>query len=212
MPAGTKYASDSILQACHVLRDYFRIHKPMEVSTGLHVHLGHKHGWNLLHLKRFATLWSMAEDALIHVHRKDRGSEYMQAWCASMRHRSKLAMALFSEHEIVRAVCSTCLPTTAPDTKRRYEEMMETHMPTWRLSEDDLEFVSRIWQYESLDLLCNALRGGASLRAARSGIASSCRPAVRIRITGDKRSEDAKGGAPQTIEVRTMHGTLDGIQ
>lgn len=78
--AGNTSTYENIRKVCGVLRDELRIHKPMEVSTGLHVHMGHKHGWTLLHLKKFVTLWSLIEHTLIYTHRKDRGSERMEKW------------------------------------------------------------------------------------------------------------------------------------
>jgi hypothetical protein len=44
-------AKQAVRDACGALRDKLRIHKPMEVSSGLHVHLGHTKGWILPQLK-----------------------------------------------------------------------------------------------------------------------------------------------------------------
>lgn len=80
LPARSEKTYENIRKVCGILRDHLRIHKPMEVSTGLHVHMGHLHGWNLLQLKKFVTLWSLVEDTLIHAHRRDRGSPRMAQW------------------------------------------------------------------------------------------------------------------------------------
>ena len=44
-------AKQALRDACGSLRDKLRIHKPMQVSSGLHVHLGHTKGWVLPQLK-----------------------------------------------------------------------------------------------------------------------------------------------------------------
>ncbi|KAJ8132617.1 hypothetical protein O1611_g1007 [Lasiodiplodia mahajangana] len=89
---GDERARESIRLACGTIRDAFRCHKPMEVSTGLHVHLGHTKGWTLLQAKRFATLWFVAERTIFSLHRKDRGLD--QKWCANMGFGSLLWKAL----------------------------------------------------------------------------------------------------------------------
>ncbi|KAI1330862.1 putative amidoligase enzyme-domain-containing protein [Xylariaceae sp. FL0255] len=96
LPQGDERTRQSIRTACGALRDYFRIHKPMHVSTGLHVHVGHSKGWSLQQLKRFASLWYLAEDTIYHMQRRDRGED--RKWCARMADQSRLAKALYNAH------------------------------------------------------------------------------------------------------------------
>jgi hypothetical protein len=51
LPTGDERAREAVRAACGSLRDALRCHKPMEVSSGLHIHLGHTKGWNLFQLK-----------------------------------------------------------------------------------------------------------------------------------------------------------------
>ncbi|RWA04016.1 hypothetical protein EKO27_g11089 [Xylaria grammica] len=74
-PMKDERSREAIRVACGALRDSLRCHKPMEVSTGLHVHLGHTKGWTLFQAKRFATLWSLTENTLLRLHRKDRDAD-----------------------------------------------------------------------------------------------------------------------------------------
>jgi hypothetical protein len=75
LPMGSEKARQAVRDACGSLRDALRCHKPMEVSTGLHIHLGHTKGWTLFQLKRFASLWFLTEETILHLHRKDRGND-----------------------------------------------------------------------------------------------------------------------------------------
>ncbi|KAI1134411.1 hypothetical protein F5Y05DRAFT_422713 [Hypoxylon sp. FL0543] len=215
MPAASLRTYRAIELACFTLRNYLRIHKPMEYSTGFHVHMGHKHGWNLLQLKRFATLWFLIEGVLIHLHRKDRESKYMDAWIAKMGQGTKLAQTLWHPDPEIRLKVH-CLPQTAPETRARNEAEMQRNVDMESLSPRREEFIRNVWQYTRIDDLADAMSGGYSKK--HEGFV---RPAVRMRVTGHKKTdlpntltETNKQGPPkatntQTVEVRTMHGTVD---
>ncbi|KAI2470995.1 hypothetical protein F4781DRAFT_388390 [Annulohypoxylon bovei var. microspora] len=203
LPDDKESTAETIRRACAALRNYFRCHKPMEVSTGLHVHLGHKHGWNLYQIKRFATIWIMVEPILIHIHRKDRGSPRMQEWCGYMGTNSKLAKYLQTTLQIERKE-NECVPRVTPESKARSIQTMAEHVIVASLTKEQKEFLEYAWSYPSLDDLIDALFGGFILSNG-----GSVEPAARIRITGNKESKPAVYYYPQTIEIRTMHGTLD---
>ncbi|KAL7627771.1 hypothetical protein AAE478_001966 [Parahypoxylon ruwenzoriense] len=198
LPANNEITFETIRKACSSLRNRLRIHKPMEVSSGLHVHLGHKHGWNLLHIKRFVTLWAAVEETLIYLHRKDRGAERMRAWCGPLAEVTRLACYHTAQTEGERRMCADFLPRTAPETEKRNKRIMAEHIPMEHLHPDEAEFFTDVWKYTTLDELCSALHG-----------ISYYRPTARIRISGEKVSAESKEFIPQTIEIRTMHGTLD---
>ncbi|KAI0830992.1 hypothetical protein F5Y06DRAFT_307821 [Hypoxylon sp. FL0890] len=215
LPADSDETARIIERACRTLRTNFRIHKPMEYSTGFHVHLGHQHGWNLLQLKRFATLWFLMERVLIHIHRKDRESEYMDPWMAKFGEGTKLAQSLWHPNAHVRRLVH-CLPQTAPRTRARNEAEMERHVVTESLSPRQEEFIRNVWLYTRIDDLGDAMAGGYSLKY--EGL---MRSAVRMRVTGHKKTntpntrhdvnlhDPSKARNAQTLEVRTMHGTVD---
>lgn len=216
LAAASEKTARIIENACRVLRSNFRIHKPMEYSSGFHVHLGHKHGWNLLQLKRFATLWFLIERVLIHIHRKDRESEYMDIWMAKFGEGTALAQALWHPEAETRRSMSYYLPKTGPRTRQRNEEEMERHVSRGNLTARQDEFIRAIWLYTKIDDLAEAMRGGHSQE--HGGL---MRAAVRMRVSGHKKtdipnsrddantSDASKARNAQTLEVRTMHGTLD---
>ncbi|KAI5868351.1 hypothetical protein GGS23DRAFT_592130 [Durotheca rogersii] len=198
LPVGTEVTAETIRRACASLRNRFRIHKPMERSTGFHVHLGHKHGWNLLHLKRFITLWLLIETTLVRIHRKDRGSDYMKIWCGPLTETTRLARYHGATNNIEREIFEDYVPRTAPYARNRNQQRMRAHVPMHLLEEKLADFVNHVWLYTSIDSIVDAFSGAASMR-----------PGVRIRISGNKVSQRPGSGLPQTIEVRTMQGTLD---
>ncbi|KAI0490029.1 hypothetical protein F4859DRAFT_463289 [Xylaria cf. heliscus] len=75
LPLGEEQARQAIRDACGSLRNSLRCHKPMQVSTGLHIHLGHTQGWTLFQAKRFASFWFLAEKTLLSLHRIDRDQD-----------------------------------------------------------------------------------------------------------------------------------------
>ncbi|KAK5634783.1 hypothetical protein RRF57_010496 [Xylaria bambusicola] len=72
LPMRDERSYEAVRVACGALRDALRCHKPMEVSTGLHIHLGHTHGWTLFQAKRFGAFWLLAETIILRLHRRDR--------------------------------------------------------------------------------------------------------------------------------------------
>ncbi|KAI0889168.1 uncharacterized protein GGS22DRAFT_68212 [Annulohypoxylon maeteangense] len=202
LPQNAPETPDKIRRVCATLRNYFRIHKPMEVSTGLHVHLGHKHGWNLLQVKRFVTLWYLCERALIHCHRKDRDGPKMFMWCASMGEGTRLAAYLFHIDQLTRQD-NECEPRTTPTKKEIDLGVMRSHVVPINLSAKQREFLEKVWTYTTISELNGALWG-------RSAPGVECITAARMRLSGQKTSYSADYSLPQTIEIRTMHGTLDG--
>ncbi|KAI8964424.1 hypothetical protein F5Y11DRAFT_345570 [Daldinia sp. FL1419] len=203
MPFDNEASLFAIERACGVIRNYFRCHKPMEVSTGLHVHLGHKHGWNLLQAKRFITLWTLSENTLIHLHRKDRGAPRMLKWCGNLIHATCLGQALFHSSEAVRYRQGGCLPRASPSEKKRHQENLTNHVNITNLPANVLEFLRNVWMYPTLSELASAMAGG------KDGNDDYLRPSIRVRVSGEKKSDTARMNIPQTIEVRTMQGTLD---
>ncbi|KAI1647863.1 uncharacterized protein F4817DRAFT_336163 [Daldinia loculata] len=197
-----KKAHEAIRKACSALRGSLRCHKPMEASSGLHVHLGHKHGWNLLQIKRFVTLWALMEPVLIHLHRKDRGSPTTR-WCRNLDEGTCLGQALFHPDPQVRYRQSGCLPRSSPTERARNRAAMDDHFDISTTDRRMREFVQNVWHYTSITDLTNALAGGEDDEM------DYIRPAIRVRIKGDKKSDDPDENNPATIEVRTMHGTLD---
>ncbi|KAI1103932.1 hypothetical protein F4804DRAFT_332744 [Jackrogersella minutella] len=199
LPMDNEYTSVSILSVCGILRDNLRIHKPMELSTGLHVHLGHKHGWNLRQLKRFVTLWFLIEKVLLHIHRKDR--TVGRVWCVMLSERSQLARCLFDADEDVRREYHHLLPKIGPNTKARYLAELSDHLPRELLDNRSKDFIEAVWNYPTIDTLVEPMNPGTLQGYG----------AVRIRISGGKKSDPAEAGISQTAEVRIMHGTVDGV-
>ncbi|GAW20184.1 hypothetical protein ANO14919_096810 [Xylariales sp. No.14919] len=197
LPMKDERSREAIRVACGALRDSLRCHKPMEVSTGLHVHLGHTKGWTLFQAKRFATLWSLSENTLLRLHRKDRDADIK--WCAKMREGSLLWRACHSTNLSERRTCAGIPQRYHPEAKRReFEAQMEANVPSNAVSD---EFIFYLWQFDSI----NALNEGL-------GQNDFCKPGVRWRIRGVDSSLDGNifaVGEPGTIEVRVMHGTLD---
>ncbi|OTA94349.1 hypothetical protein M434DRAFT_30134 [Hypoxylon sp. CO27-5] len=210
LAAESETTAKTIENACRVLRSNFRIHKPMEYSTGLHVHLGHRHGWNLLQLKKFVTLWLLIERVLIRIHRKDRESDHLGFLMANFGEDTKLAQALWHPLPHVRQKVASCLPRESPWTRARNEAETQRHVPSAHLTDRQREFLRHVWCYTSIDGLAEAMEGGYN---EERGV--YMRAAVRLRVSGHKKTDtpnsrdDAEGRNSQTLEVRTMHGTLD---
>ncbi|KAI1802060.1 hypothetical protein F4811DRAFT_531453 [Daldinia bambusicola] len=190
----------AVQKVCSVLRSNLRCHKPMEVSTGFHVHLGHKHGWNLLQVKRFITLWVLTESAIIHLHRKDRGA--MPRWASILMDSTCLAKALFSGSQMERFERAGCKPRSSPGEKTRNMENMARHVDLKLLDPQRAEFILYVWQYATISELTDAMAGVLHED-------DFLQPALQLRIRGDKVSDRLGHLATNTIEVRTMHGTLD---
>ncbi|KAI1179300.1 hypothetical protein F4777DRAFT_574999 [Nemania sp. FL0916] len=177
---------------CKSLRDVFRIHKPtMDISTGVHVHIGQQAGWTLLHLKKFSTLWYLIEPSMFKLHRKDRE---MSAWCAPMC-LCRLAEHVYERDPRFARYAST---TTGP-RRAAYERQMQAHLPSIRDPKVQV-FLNHIWQYETI----------FDLQEAVSGVTSHG-SAMRWQITGNKLSDEPGKSKLriQTIKFRMMQGTLD---
>ncbi|KAI0399699.1 hypothetical protein F4802DRAFT_602759 [Xylaria palmicola] len=202
---GDERARQAIRDACGALRDELRCHKPMMISTGLHVHLGHTRGWTLFQAKKFATFWFLAESTIFKLHRKDRGTD--MKWCAPIEGGSRLWRAMHSEELRERRSCARAVPPKHSETaKNRYTSEMREIVPARGVIRDDMRtsFLYCVWQYDSI----NALHYGL-------GENQLCRTGVKWRIRGAESSLDGQigeiGATPQpgTIEVRIMQGTLD---
>ncbi|KAI1484720.1 hypothetical protein F5X96DRAFT_692086 [Biscogniauxia mediterranea] len=204
LPADHPQTYEAIRAACGALRNALRIHKPMVISTGFHVHLGHRRGWNLLQLKKLATLWFLTEDILLHLHREDRGTD--KKWCAKIGEGSKLWAALFSQDRIVWEACMPVLPKVAPGpTKDRNEAAMRANVPVERLGDREVDFLWNLWQLPSITRLAEALTGHQ-----RSADGFQIRTGLRWRVFGGKVTPPAREGlGTQTVEARVMQGTLD---
>ncbi|KAI0873527.1 hypothetical protein GGS24DRAFT_501750 [Hypoxylon argillaceum] len=203
LPLGDELAREAIRTACGSLRENLRCHKPMEVSTGLHVHIGHTKGWTLLQAKRFATLWFLAEGILLGLHRKDR--DFDNTWCAKIRGGSLLWLALYSDDSSERQHSADTMQANHPAAEKlAYEAQMAEHVSTQNLTTEESGFLYYVWQYKTIDKLREGL-GDNKYR----------RMGVRWRIRGLESSLDPpplrpwERKDPGTIEVRIMQGTLD---
>ncbi|KAI1379480.1 hypothetical protein F4677DRAFT_409336 [Hypoxylon crocopeplum] len=219
LPAGSEVGRENIRRACRVLRNSFRLLKPMEDTVGLHLHLGHKHGWTLLQVKRFLTMWYLMESILIHLHTRSR-AVIKENMCGSIRTNTKLGVAIFHPDLDVRnAMRASIGPRTAPLTHDHNMQMLGNHVgPLGWLGAADIEFLRCIWDYTSINALNAAMKHAVTNYRAfngdimRRGIQK--RPSVRMRMTGVKTSGDPQEmdhlkRTQQTFEIRTMQGTLD---
>ncbi|KAI0204971.1 hypothetical protein F4808DRAFT_456712 [Astrocystis sublimbata] len=202
LPLGDASAQQAIRDACGCLRDALRCHKPMEVSTGLHVHLGHTKGWTLFQAKRFATFWYLAEKTMLSLHRRDRDQDYK--WCAKIGEGTLLHHALFSDDQQERRLCSLAVnsDTLPPARKNRYRGQCAKNVPG-NVTENQKLMLTHIWNFNSIDMLNKCL-----------GQNTLCRTGVKWRIRGlssslEGRENPRTSGEPGTIEVRIMQGTLD---
>ncbi|KAI1497457.1 hypothetical protein F5X99DRAFT_413036 [Biscogniauxia marginata] len=206
LPAGREATYDAIRAACGGLRNALRVHKPMRVSTGLHVHMGHQCGWNLLQLKRLATLWFLTERLLLSLHRVDRGIDRL--WCAKIGEGSRLWAGLYSPEPEVVSRCSDAIPSTAGPAADINKAALDAHVPFALLDSSQQGFLAHLWQITTINELASALNGYHNTRNM-----FLIRVGLRWRVSGDKRTEDAgsEGGDPvqQTVEARVMQGTLD---
>ncbi|KAI0508476.1 hypothetical protein F5B22DRAFT_649969 [Xylaria bambusicola] len=197
---GDERSYEAVRVACGALRDALRCHKPMEVSTGLHVHLGHTHGWTLLQAKRFAALWLLAEKAVLRLHRRDRDADTL--WCAKISGSSRLWRALFSIDQQQRQDCANVLPANHPPRQRmQYDGELMQNVPSENIETVEKKFLQNLWRYDSITDLHRGL-----------GESKYCRTGIKWRIRGkDISTERAPRGddQPGTIEARIMHGTLD---
>ncbi|KAI8628219.1 hypothetical protein F5Y19DRAFT_476629 [Xylariaceae sp. FL1651] len=206
LPTGDERSREAIRRACGSLRDALRIHKPMEVSTGLHIHLGHSKGWTLYQLKRFATFWFLAEETILQLHRIDRGMD--RKWCAKIGDRSRLWLAMFSNEffgdlSLRRRYASAMETNHSEATKEAYWTELCANVPVRSIPDDQVEFIYYIWQLSSINNLNFAL-----------GENAQCRTGLKWRVRGQVNSMEAplnpdKQVQPGTVEVRIMQGTLD---
>ncbi|KAI5920618.1 hypothetical protein F4810DRAFT_713308 [Camillea tinctor] len=204
LPANVEATYDAIRRACAALRDTLRIHKPMQVSTGFHVHLGHLRGWNLLQLKRFATLWFLTEDFILHLHRVDRGTD--NKWCARIGEGTQLWAALNSNNRRTWTNCSDVLPRVADGPiKDQFRASFEANVPIAHLDAPQINFLWHLWQLSSITRLAQALTG-----YEREEDRFCIRTGLRWRLFGRKNTPAAVADrGTQTVEVRIMQGTLD---
>ncbi|KAI0184001.1 hypothetical protein EV127DRAFT_413607 [Xylaria flabelliformis] len=204
---GDERAQQAIRDACGSLRDALRCHKPMQVSTGLHIHLGHTNGWTLFQAKRFASLWYLTEKTMLSLHRIDRDAD--RKWCAKIGEGSRLWRALYSGIEQRNDCAGAITNNYSPAIKRAYTAEFAKNIPHQHqsLTETQHGILYYIWHYHSIDDLHFAL-----------GENKYCRTGIKWRIRGkysslsaydDPDVEYEEGQQPGTIEVRIMHGTLD---
>ncbi|KAI1300865.1 putative amidoligase enzyme-domain-containing protein [Xylaria venustula] len=182
LPMGDERSREAVRVACGALRDSLRCHKPMHVSTGLHVHMGNTKGWTLFQAKRFATFWFLAERTILKLHRVDRDRD--RKWCAKIGGGSRLWRALFSRERRRREALADALPRNITTRKRieREFQMLE-HVPAGvYIKAAERRVLHYIWQYGTLTTLDYALGENETGPGAKS---------------------------PGTIEARIMHGTLD---
>ena len=188
---------------CGALRQFLRIHKPMEAACcGLHVHFGHEDGWNLQELKRIATVWMMVEDYMYALQRKDR-EEYF--FCAKLVEETKLSCALFGTG-IVGRCYESVLPNGGTLLSIAYDNLMRTMIPIDEFGVHPMtgqpefrlkDIVQNIWRFPSISSLNEALQAGTSTVG------------MHFRVQGLKRSTKVNNKSTDTLEVRIMQGTLD---
>ncbi|KAI1752576.1 hypothetical protein F4782DRAFT_500837 [Xylaria castorea] len=200
---GDERARQAIRDACGSLRHALRCHKPMRVSTGLHVHLGHTKGWTLFQAKRFASFWFLAEKTILSLHRMDRDVD--QKWCAKIGEGSRLWRALFSDVMERTACAAAVMNCYSPAVRARYMAELANNIPSANinLTPDQQTVLYYIWHYNSINHLHKSL-----------GENRFCRTGIKWRIRGKESSLEGFHDhnvvpEPGTIEVRIMHGTLD---
>ncbi|KAF2967179.1 hypothetical protein GQX73_g6406 [Xylaria multiplex] len=199
LPMGDERSREAVEVACGALRDALRCHKPMEVSTGLHIHLGHTKGWTLLQAKRFATFWCLTENTILRLHRRDRDMD--RKWCAKMKWGSRLWRALYSRSQSEREECASIPQRHLGDKKLGFEADMNANVPCGDLIWTSNVFIYYIWQFDSITALHEGL-----------GENQYCRTAIKWRIRGQNSSLEGdpdEPNEPGTIETRVMQGTLD---
>ncbi|KAI1817921.1 hypothetical protein GGS20DRAFT_423528 [Poronia punctata] len=202
-------AKQAIRDACGGLRDQLRIHKPMEVSSGLHVHLGHTQGWLLPQLKRMATFWYLTENVILQLHRKDRGLD--RTWCAKIGDQSALYLALFKDEKEIREMYGWAITTNRVEVTNMFANEARAHVPYDSLTSEQMTMVYFIWQYRSINGLNKGLgetdRARTGLKWRVRGVHSSLEKEV-VEEVSDYDS-DVLFPQPGTVEVRIMQGTLD---
>ncbi|KAI1503795.1 hypothetical protein F5X99DRAFT_417060 [Biscogniauxia marginata] len=182
----------SLRSVCASIRNSMRVHKPFSaVGNGFHVHFGQEAGWTLLHLKRFATLWTMLEEELYSLHCLGRETV---AWCKPMNRESQIADALAGR------IDQDILSGTRPPVMTDYIRTMERHVPSASIDAHRRAIIQEIWLYQSI----NGLREGLTPRRFSGHILN-----VRWRVYGEKRSTAPEPCITQTLEIRMMQGTLD---
>ncbi|KAI1175384.1 hypothetical protein F4777DRAFT_598563 [Nemania sp. FL0916] len=201
---GDERARQAIRIACGSLRDALRCHKPMEVSTGLHIHLGHTLGWTLYQAKRFATFWLLTEMTILALHRRDRDAD--AKWCAKIWGGSSLWRALYSTNPQHHTTYAGRVPNNnPPDQKQTYADEMAANVSrNANMPDQYRELIYLIWQYPSITALHQGL-----------GESTLVRTGIKWQIRGVNSSlerpaaNDPSASQPGTIEVRIMQGTLD---
>ncbi|KAI1302225.1 hypothetical protein F5Y03DRAFT_407909 [Xylaria venustula] len=183
----------ALRRATKALRDNIRIHKPLSaIHSGVHIHIGQEAGWTLLHLKKFATLWSVLEPHLYKLHRRDRQSSQ---YCIPMNPGCNLANLVYRRNRNFREYGAT----TRGAQEEAYRNQMNRFVPEFNRRRRLAEFLGHVWQYRTIDEL------GAAM-----GSPIDVETCVRWRITGfNNRSPRPVGDRLQTLEFRMMQGTLD---
>ncbi|KAI0967068.1 hypothetical protein F4678DRAFT_475506 [Xylaria arbuscula] len=199
LPMGDERSREAVRVACGALRDALRCHKPMHVSTGLHVHMGNAKGWTLFQAKKFATFWFLTESTILKLHRVDRDLD--EKWCAKIRGGSRLWRALFSPSPERREEDAPAMPNSHPRMKVEFGFQMLDHVPASEITQQERLFLHYVWHYDSINFLDFGL-----------GENTVCRTGIKWRIRGRNSSLEKQFGehtSPGTIEARIMHGTLD---
>ncbi|KAI0967649.1 hypothetical protein F4678DRAFT_482969 [Xylaria arbuscula] len=183
---------DALRRATGALRNKIRIHKPLStIHSGVHIHIGQSAGWTLLHLKKFATLWAILEPGLYRIHRRER--EYSQ-YCMPMNSECNLANLIYHRNPNF----SRYGANTQGGQRETYRRQMKRFVPEFRRRRRLTEFLQHVWQYHTINQLGEAMGSGV--------FADTC---VRWRISGGNLSDRASEDNLQTLEFRSMQGTLD---
>ncbi|OTB06469.1 hypothetical protein M426DRAFT_258762 [Hypoxylon sp. CI-4A] len=207
LPQNGMYTKQSIRRACNTIRTRFRVHKPMEYATRLTVHLGHMHGWDLLELKRLVTLWTLIEETLIHIHRRDMGSESQRRrWCGSPLTNTVLAQRIFRLPGREYNALNNIIPQhNAVVLRRRLEDQFWEHVDGSVIDHRTLYFLWWIWQSRTINILERAMEPGRSADGHMRLISG-----LLLNVTGGKATDPPHGtDTTQTVEIHTMHGTMD---
>ncbi|KAI1340590.1 hypothetical protein F5Y15DRAFT_423026 [Xylariaceae sp. FL0016] len=201
MVAGDEAAFNAIKRACGTLRANFRIHKPTsELGTELNIQIGNTHGWSLLELKKFATLWMLIEDDMELIHTEERRKD-------ARRKLENSILGVWAKSrqlgEPIPEWVDYFIPRGGPNSAM--DEQFDIWVPHRRLYPNTwlYEAVHNIWRYISM----NGLREGLKPINFRSG--DKCQ--FVINCDGYKRSGDRiyLKQDKQTVEIAVSQGTLD---
>ncbi|KAI1485717.1 hypothetical protein F5X96DRAFT_689959 [Biscogniauxia mediterranea] len=204
----------SMRSTCVALRATYRIHKPLSTIGGtLCVHIGSVEFWTLTQLKKFATLWILAEKAIMKCCRKERGSEYT---ARPLGTHSRLAkyLELMRNRQGYAYSCEDIVELEWFRNRVYSEKRMDefrAYVPIIFPDGDHIgELIQEIWQYRSI----NALREGLGDAKQLEDPENPGDMAVYFgmhgwKVTGDRPYDWNPETRDQSISIRLMHTTTN---